>query len=425
MRALGVDPKAAHVSTITSLAFDLVRSYSRIAGLTVPEVPVWKDAGQYIEGACRVLRNRHIRDVFGISYRYLLVDEYQDCSLAQHAFVLELAQAIPACAVFGDPLQGIFGFRDKIVDWQTDVLPHFPPFCVDFIPYRWIDHNRALGEWLVQIRDYLKPGSQIAFHTNKPTGVTFRLATSSRFELRKAATLVPKGETAVVIAPPDKYSARLVASRLDGYVTMEDVGGVFMLEQLTKLQESAPEQYALWLAKVAKACFTGYAKLNQPVLNRLRNGDALSDLKSSRDPLTKTLDALESVLASPTFEALSAAMRAIENSREARLHSREAWNDMATALERCSSSGRSPAEELGRVRDRLRHSGRRPVTRVVSRTTLIKGLEYDHVIISDLDRLNDHCNLYVALTRARKTITLIGSSSQITVKETKRGPSET
>ncbi|VCT92709.1 ATP-dependent DNA helicase Rep [Mycolicibacterium hassiacum DSM 44199] len=229
MRALGVDPKAAHVSTITSLAFDLVRSYSRIAGLTVPEVPVWKDAGQYIEGACRVLRNRHIRDVFGISYRYLLVDEYQDCSLAQHAFVLELAQAIPACAVFGDPLQGIFGFRDKIVDWQTDVLPHFPPFCVDFIPYRWIDHNRALGEWLVQIRDYLKPGSQIAFHTNKPTGVTFRLATSSRFELRKATTLVPKGETAVVIAPPDKYSARLVASHLDGYVTMEDVGGGAMI----------------------------------------------------------------------------------------------------------------------------------------------------------------------------------------------------
>lgn len=107
MRDLGVDPKAAHVGTITSLAFELVRSYSRIAGLEVPEIPDWDNSVQYVEGAQRVLRNRHVRDVLTISYSHLLIDEYQDCSLAQHALVLELAQAIPACAVFGDRLQGI------------------------------------------------------------------------------------------------------------------------------------------------------------------------------------------------------------------------------------------------------------------------------------------------------------------------------
>lgn len=133
MRALGVDPKAAHVGTITSLAFELVRSYSRIAGLAVPETPDWEDSGKYVEGAHKVLRNRHVRDVLAISYSHLLVDEYQDCSLAQHALVLDLAQAIPACAVFGDRLQGIFGFSDPIVDWEADVLVHFPAFPVDYI----------------------------------------------------------------------------------------------------------------------------------------------------------------------------------------------------------------------------------------------------------------------------------------------------
>ncbi|MGV7275503.1 UvrD-helicase domain-containing protein, partial [Mycobacterium kansasii] len=41
MRILGVSPDAAHVGTITSLAFELARSYSRIAGLAVPETPNW------------------------------------------------------------------------------------------------------------------------------------------------------------------------------------------------------------------------------------------------------------------------------------------------------------------------------------------------------------------------------------------------
>jgi hypothetical protein len=44
------------------------------------------------------------------------------------------------------------------------------------------------------------------------------------------------------------------------------------------------------------------------------------------------------------------------------------------------------------------------------------------VIISDLDRLTDRCNLYIALTRARKTVTTIGKTVTITVSETTRDP---
>jgi ATP-dependent exoDNAse (exonuclease V) beta subunit len=60
--------------------------------------------------------------------------------------------------------------------------------------------------------------------------------------------------------------------------------------------------------------------------------------------------------------------------------------------------------------------------RVVSRTVLIKGLEYDHVIIPNLERISDHCNLYVALTRARKSVTVIGRKSTITLSETTLSP---
>lgn len=80
----------------------------------------------------------------------------------------------------------------------------------------------------------------------------------------------------------------------------------------------------------------------------------------------------------------------------------------AVILVRVAGGGDS---RLAAFDDRLRHGGRRPSTRTVSRTVLVKGLEYDHVIISDLERLTDHCNLYVALTRARKSVTMIGSAA--------------
>lgn len=425
MRALGVSPDAAHVGTITSLAFELAQSYSRIAGLVVPDTPNWDESAQYIEGACRVLRNRHVRDVLAISYSHLLIDEYQDCSLVQHSLALALARAIPACAVFGDPLQGIFGFSDPIVDWETDVLPHFPAFSIGYVPRRWVEHNQPLGDWLYAIRERLRPGSQISFTDGLTDGVIFVAATPQRFELRKAALLQrPPGETVVIIAP-EAWSARYIAGRLNGaYTTMEEIAGNFMVKELTELENVPPSQYVLWLASLAKKCFVGYSKLkfNDAVLNRLKKGHTVSDM--TRPGLERTLAAFDRVTINPTFDSLGTSMRDIQAAKEAQLHSREAWNDIAAAIERCSpDADRPPTVELGRVRDHIRHSGRRASARVVSRTVLIKGLEYDHVIISDLDRLTDHCNLYVALTRARKTITIIGKTATITVGETKRGPS--
>lgn len=70
-------------------------------------------------------------------------------------------------------------------------------------------------------------------------------------------------------------------------------------------------------------------------------------------------------------------------------------------------------EELAKAREVLRYAGRRERKRVISRTLLVKGLEYDHVIIADV---GDHAkvnDLYVALSRARKSIKILGSSSTL------------
>jgi DNA helicase-2/ATP-dependent DNA helicase PcrA len=64
------------------------------------------------------------------------------------------------------------------------------------------------------------------------------------------------------------------------------------------------------------------------------------------------------------------------------------------------------------VRDQMRLTGRKLGQRLISRTVLVKGLEFDHAIILDADKL-DMNNLYVAMTRGAKSLTILSQSPVI------------
>jgi hypothetical protein len=420
---LGVSAEHAQVLTITSFAFDLARHYSQLGEITVSKTPNWEDSSEYIAAAQRVADAVNIRRMLSASFTHLLVDEYQDCSRAHHALVCALASAIPKTVVFGDPLQAIFGFRDPLVDWD-EVLARFPNHPVERQGWRWRGHNEALGDWLIAIRSLLVPGGSLDFVDGAPSGVAFEMSTPAGLELLRHAGSKPAGESVVIIAPSDRNSCRAVAGKLSGwYSLMEDINGAFMQKSLQELESLPAWQYALWLCSLAKDCFSGFAGLNAGVKARLAVCKPVSTLK--RPELVQTLAALDHALASLTLVGLQEAMEAIRLSKEGRLHAHEAWYDMEAAIRATSPDDAAlPSLQLASIRDRTRRRGRHPRTRVVSRTVLIKGLEYDHVIISNLDRITDHCNLYVALTRARKSVTIIGTSRVVAISETRRAPAK-
>lgn len=421
LREFTIDPYAYHVATLTSFAIELVSAYSSHAGFNVPEAVDLSRSEEYIQGAIAVLQRQHIRDVFGLSYTHVLVDEYQDCSTGQHSLVCALKTAIPQTVVFGDRLQGIFGFADPIVDWGADVLPEFPDFPMNQTPRRWQGHNEDLGIWLLSVRPQLIAGNVLDLRSGLPNGVTFISKTTAGFEQVNAARQRRgDGETVVVITAPHLHSARAVASRLSGYAVMEEMGGSFMAKLLGSLADLKPSDYAAWLVTAAKDCFTGYGKLDKGVMSRLAKGKPAATLK--RPGIEKTLAAIDRVQLSSELGVLATSMDEIRLAREAQLHSREAWRDITKVIEACAiDPERDMSVELVRVRERMRHGGRQSQLRVVSRTVLIKGLEYDHVIIANIADISDACNLYVALSRARKSVTIIGPSPQITIKETPNG----
>ena len=69
------------------------------------------DYGTLLNRAIEVLQNRSVSERVGTQYLYLLVDEYQDTTLAQATLLRELSHGSGNLTVAADPYQSIFAFR--------------------------------------------------------------------------------------------------------------------------------------------------------------------------------------------------------------------------------------------------------------------------------------------------------------------------
>jgi DNA helicase-2/ATP-dependent DNA helicase PcrA len=101
------------------------------------------------------------------------------------------------------------------------------------------------------------------------------------------------------------------------------------------------------------------------------------------------------------------------------LYRRELLDEMRRALAECTSgSCNSLSDAAWTVRQRTRYYGRKLDRRVVGSTFLLKGLEFDHVVVMDADDL-DVKNLYVAITRGSHSLTVV-SRTQVLYPASRR-----
>lgn len=414
LRSFGVPPSLFRVDTITSWGFRLVRSYADIAGISVTEVPDWTQSAKYLRGALAVARSDAIAEVHAISFDFLFVDEYQDCTLVLHEFVLALAEAIPKSVILGDRLQAIFTFDGPMATWSGHVLPNFPEHAFEVEPHRWRSHNPELGFWLLEIRSELVDGRVFDFASHKVPGLNF-IAGSGPAALASVAHSFRDFKETVVLLDKWPNDVANHASRLGGsFSVMEDIGGKFMRGQLQNLPAEGDSQLARWFAIFAKACVVGLAGLDDTVLRRLAQDQGIAHY--ARVGIQPVLVALDQLRQCPTYAQLAITADVVRNTKGLRIYRWEAWNDTGEAIVMAAETGEPAIENLASVRDRLRRTGRRDDSRIASRTVLVKGLEYDHVVIADLNKMQDPCNLYVALSRARKSVTIIGDTSRIILR---------
>ncbi len=397
----GVERTSARVDTIASWSFRLSGHYPNLAGLQVGQLPDWRRSNEYYAGGAIAARAAAIRQVLAASYSFVVIDEYQDCVVEQHALAKALHEVLPVC-VLGDPLQNIFTFgTNKTVHWTRDVTSLWPPHDLPVVPWRWRGHNEALGRWLLEIRPRLKAGEAVDL-----TGAPLTWVQTSDTAARNACLGKVKLDGSVVAIGEFAADCAQAASKLNGAFSMiEELQGHFMLAFASKVDKGG-QTLAFDTLAFAKDCAIGVAEqLDAYVAKKLRENQRVDGLK--RPGAELQLSAFSDLLTDPSPRGVRQALQTIEKLNGIRMYRREAWRDMVQALALASTSDDLSVEDaVTKVRNQVRYAGRMKLSRVVGRPLLIKGLEYDHAVVLDADR-HKSTNLYVALSRARSSLTVV------------------
>jgi DNA helicase-2/ATP-dependent DNA helicase PcrA len=123
IKELNIPTSKYHIETITGFAQKYVLAY--YCGKDIPKVDNSNEEGvKYfafiVKKAIEILNIKSVKKTIRYSYQGLFVDEYQDCTVSQHQMIMSLAEVLPT-HILGDPLQGIFGFGEPLVDFVSDL----------------------------------------------------------------------------------------------------------------------------------------------------------------------------------------------------------------------------------------------------------------------------------------------------------------
>lgn len=402
LKRAGVPSSAYRLSTIDGFSMRLIAKFPARSGHPPQLLELRNPNSDYpaIRVAARnLLEAGHVRQAFAATYAHLLVDEYQDCSLIQHAIVSVLSESLPTC-VLGDPLQAIFGFAgNQLVHWGAHVEARFPAAGALATPWRW---RRAgaenLGQWLLSLRPLLSAGQPIDLR-NAPSEVRWvqlSRGTEAQQRLIAARTNAPGSEgTVLVIGDSMNVQGRhQLTSQTPGAMAVEAVDLRDLVTFARRFDLQAPDALQN-LVEFASAVMTGVGASN--LITRV------GSLRSGRARTAAT--PLESI--AMTFEAERTMSRALElvnmlaEHAETRVYRPEILHCCRSAMQAVITSGQDFVSATLQARERNRHLGRSMPRRSVGSTLLLKGLEADIAVVLQPEAMTAQ-NLYVAFTRGAK-----------------------
>ena len=416
LRALKVSTARFHVDTIASWSLRLCLAYSSTSGWSSerPESGQWNEL--YL--ACRELLDKQfIRRIVRSSYAGMYVDEYQDCSVNQHSIVNKLARDL-SCRVLGDPMQGIFDIGDQsLVDWENEVERKLEPLGTLDTPHRWIGAGADdLAEWLIRVREALEQDLPIDLLHAIPDRV--RVVTCSNgnelfhqqadvcrnYPCKPQESVIAMHKGDQVYKEKCHHLARSIGGR---FSSIEEIEGRDLHNFIKGLvaKDLAGERLTEAIG-FAEKCMTAVRKsLSAGTLR----GEQVEIQAKTKNP--KIAGAANDYLDDPTSSNLAQFFRMLKENSNTKVFRRDLFNRLIEVLRiHTSSEALNLSEAAHKFQSEFRRRGRIVGSRkVVSTTLLVKGLEFDHGIILDASSLSSK-ELYVALTRGSKTLTIISKA---------------
>lgn len=358
--------------------------------------------------ALQLLQAGHISNSLRATYSRLIVDEYQDCSLVQHAIVDALATVLPA-AVLGDPMQAIFGFAgNQLVHWQAHVEARFPAFGALGTPWRWRNAGtEQLGRWLLEVRAQLQSGQGVDLRS-APSEVQWvqlnaanadhqrRAAAQTRTVGQEESVLIigdarnPRGRHQLSGQTPGATSVEAVdLGDLVGFARRFNIGGANPLDQLVNFAAELMTQVG--------------------ASNLLSRVETIRQ-ERARTPPTPAEAAAVAFAIAPSMGAAQHLLQKLEDQQRARVFRPEVLRCLRSAMRTAAAGEVTLLDAVLQARERNRHLGRPVSRRAVGSTLLLKGLEADIAVILHPE-LMDASNLYVALTRGARRLIVCSTNA--------------
>lgn len=418
MRTLDVSDRLYRIDTIASWSLRLSLSYSSTSGW-VDERPADNERWNALYETCALLLDHEfVRRIVGASYDGLYVDEYQDCSVAQHGVVLKLARVLPS-RILGDPLQGIFDFEGQHpIEWARDVEGRFEHLGALDVPHRWLQAGADdLGAWLRDVRTKLEQRQAIDLNADRPSAVAFKGCSAEPRALMQsqgnACRFFRCGRAQTVIAihkGSQEYKAKChgLSRNLGGkFSSIEEVEGKNLFSFIRKLERTRTAATRLIeVVAFAKLCMTA-VESNLPA-GTVR-GEQVDIRAKTRNPTAARR--ANAYLLAPGSATMSDFLLALKETAGVEVIRADLFNRALGVLRKhVLHPELSLAEAAEKYHGEFRHKGR-PLgrRRVIGTTLLVKGLEFDHAIVLDATTLSRK-ELYVALTRGARSLTIISTS---------------
>lgn len=400
MRRLGVAKESVTIDTIASWASRYAYAFPKLAGHPPRNPKQSAEWNQVYQGALNVLSNPTTQRIVQASYDRIFIDEYQDCEGYQHAIAVTLARIVPT-VVFGDPMQGIFEFVETKINWSERVTPDFPVAAELTEPHRWNASNPPLGQWIAETRARLLSGQPIDLREGPITYLSVDNAFDMGLFFNGFDDRV--GSTAAIHCRRKICDGLASASR-GAFQAIEEIAAARLMTfavQWDAAQTNRQKAEALW-------SLLGDTMLrNQPQKTTPENIYVLD----ARRQL-----AWDELIETGTAQSGSDVIGYERGHPQSRTFRGELLNDARRALiEMANGRNESLTQACQHARLRLSHTGRPPIKRVVSTPLLLKGLEFDHVLVPDAahflnERFASAKLFYVAISRARHSLSIASSN---------------
>lgn len=409
-----ISPSLYHLETICGFALNLTEIYH----VNKDEIPSFAETESVfcfaVEHATKILRSQPIRKYLSIKYDHLIVDEYQDCTAIQHQMIMVLSTTLKT-HILGDPLQGIFEFRnDSVVDFSDASFVPFNQNCQTLSePWRWNNAGRSvLAEELSSIREKLCGSGCIDLRDYKEIKVVIAeekdYATpksSYKNEIYRAL----QGDSVLLIHPRSESPEPRIkfVQQFSKLRMIESVDDKLFYSSCASLEKASGEILIAEILDIMRKIGTK-SKIdvwfNDAGRLKRKKDDAGRQCSESMECIRTAL------ITEKSYAKIAMLMDAIADLSDVKIYRKDFLRDVGQILRNAERLGISLIDSLERNRNILRRMGRKVQGKGIGTTLLTKGLEFDTVVVLNAHQFKDRKNLYVALTRCCRKLIVISNN---------------